>query len=109
MVPFSATVLCLACALFLPSYFSPINIPERILVLTMHISSNDKATISNSVEPFASRPLLSFTPHVNQFVKSAIYFPAQATMTNAAQMYCPTSQPDSDATSGLVKITVDYL
>jgi hypothetical protein len=30
-------------------------------------------------------------------------------MTNAAQMYCPTSQPDSDATSGLVKITVDYL
>ncbi len=90
----------------------PISIPDRILVLTRHISSSDNATISSKVERFASRSLRSFIPHVNQFLNSATYSPAQAMVTNPAQMYSPISQRDSDldrdATSEAVRVILAH-
>ena len=86
----------------------PVSIPEILLVLTRQISSKTSATISSSVERFASLSLASLSSCVKRLVKSAMYSPAHATATKNAKTYSAISQQrsaaDKDETSEVVEI-----
>jgi hypothetical protein len=105
-LPMAAFAFSLASPAFWSS--DPISALESVLALTRHKSSSANANMSRSVDSFARRSLLSLIPPVTQFVKSAMYSPAQATATSAQEMYSPYSHIDNafeiDVTACAVKI-----
>jgi hypothetical protein len=80
----------LSCSAFTAK--DPIISPDSWFVFTRQISSAANAAISNSVDRFSRRSLLSFSPPVNHVVKLAMYSPMQATATSPLDIYSAISQ-----------------